>query len=131
MSRLILKMAVGLLVVLPLSGCPGITALPYGVWFFTVQLGSGEPQTNVGLVIFQNGFTADAPPSYPGNNNFFSGPITWQRDGANITLVLDTVVDSIFDGTIDSPTTMNGIILTADTQAQIGTWSALYGPDNS
>lgn len=115
---------------LPLTGCPGVPSLAYGVWFFTTQNISSVPVAGIGQIIMQNGFTTPAPPGYPGDVNTFGGPLTWQQSGNMITLVMDLDPDFIFTGTIESSTSMSGTFRKDGDTTPQGTWSAEYGPDN-
>jgi hypothetical protein len=116
---------------LTFSGCPVNTSIRYGVWIFAVATTGNPNPAIVELAVLQNGISVNPPLAYPGTYGKFGGTVTWQRSGSSISLLNDTMSSEfVYDGTIESSTTMSGTWQQMGNPAVGGTWSAEWDPDS-
>jgi len=116
-----------------LSGCPGTVSISYGVWVFTLfDDPDPDPLAVLALAILQHGATTDPPAGYPGNFPLFGGALVWQRSGTTVTLMQDNPAgdDHIFNGTLQSSTSMSGTWSEPGSSSIIGTWTAEWDEEN-
>jgi hypothetical protein len=131
MKYRILSWLVIIALAISLSGCPASGSIAYGVWIFTLESPPSPPESGIGRVILQNGFTQEPPAGYPGVVSVLGGTVVWQRVGSTITITQDTgSVVFTYTGTVQSPTSMSGTYAQVGDPSNSGSWSATLGPDS-
>jgi len=130
MRRRMLKILFVVVLALPLSGCPGIASIAFGVWIFSVATNGSPNPALIELAILQNGVSVNPPSSYPGNYGIFGGPVTWQQNGSSVSFFNDVGPGYAFNGTAQSSTSMSGTWQEVGDPSYGGTWSAEWDPDS-
>jgi len=114
---------------LPLSGCPLGPSFALGVWLFSI-----EPVTGyVGAAFLPNGemdeFDAMNRPT--GADGNFSGVLTWQQVGNNLTVSQDNNgAGRIYAGTLENTTYMTGTWTNINDASDTGSFTASKAPSN-
>ncbi len=131
MRSRILKFVLMVAIALPLSGCPGTMTIALGVWIFSVVTTPNPIPSNIELAILQHGISVNPPSAYPGSYGKFGGVVTWQQNGSSIHILNDGVSsDAVYDGTVESSTSMSGTWAQVGMPSVSGTWSAEWDPQN-